>query len=1387
MASKTEKQRILSSGLNLLPPGEKLADGEALQFDNWRVDQAGELRSRKGAINYWAGYGSGVFHTLARAGADRYAGIGTGLFYTPGTGAPTSIAAGFFDGNPLGVAFYQAAGWFMNRLRQLRITGSTVQNWGIAPPTTAPMVASVANNLIGVEGWNETSPGQNPVTFPGLSVGYLDGNGNFNNFPAGAASFDTAILQEGASSLKVNAANPALWVVTDNLYTERGSALDTTGGIPAADNDYYSFWFYCTNPAAIDTFSVLIFSGNYPGGPSQQVVAVKLNVGGLNLAPNTWTQISIKRNVDCDKFINQISSLQNQINAAAAAGSDTTDLTAQLNDVQAQFNTALATPHFTEIVAGRFTMTNVDMVPGDPPMPANITPYGTALSRGMVTQIDWTKVSAIQFQINLTQPCVFNLDIATFTTSGTLTGSGQYFVSFANAANEDSNLSPASSILTCQNASALLSGIAVSADPQVTQRWIWRTGFGSNQVLKVGTIADNTTTTFTDTMSVAAAQAINATAPADRDQPPAASGCMGPYFGKILAWSSAAHPARYWWTNSGEPWHFPGAGDVDGNWEDAGNDDDQLIAITNHNQYALMYKQRSLWLLPGDPANVDAQLIDTSIGLVGPRAVCNAGQIDYFMGPEGVYLRNQDYKAKISGVLDPIFKGDSVLLSTGTYLPPIDPVNIVNSVLEIVNDRLYVSYPEQGSTYPNVTLICQLPGQTAFGQLPSYRWSRMKLNLGSSTTGFTALKYEGAGNSLMAAVTAAGAGQLWAIEQASTALDGANPIPLAWQSRFSDQGLPDNFKWYSDIVIDFQTSFGGFQPVSTLSVSIVYDNGTVLSLGTIASSNRTTQVFSLSSLNIQVEGATDEGLRAKNIAVQITGNATSTCIIYNVYVHWYPEERAASTIDSGFTDLGQPERVKQVDYLELYLTGAGQTIQRILSSDLPGNVLTQRDTNTFTAPLGRGNARMRLPSLIEGRNFRFTFTAQALNFQIHKLRVRQRVIGEYVDGTIGEYYESPDFIVDNNQVAEWKDLLLDYEVSGVGATVVIYSDLPGYGLAIRRTLNVPVESTRLPFLFQLEDGSLNLPYGRIFKVRVYPPSGGYIRLHGPAIIRSRAIGEWLDGTLGQFYLSPQFSVAPGRVGELKDFMLDYDASAAGGQVIIYTDLPGQSGLQAARTLSLPVQGATRQPYTFAGEDFNDVLAYGDLFQVKIVPPPTGILRLHGRASFRVRPIGVYFDGSQGEVWETQPLDLLGGTAIYREIVIVAQTGGAMTLEVETDLPNLNMAVVASIAVNTTLTTSGRAPVVSRLPGNTKGRLTKFRVQGNYPTRLFELKVLARRLGVNGGDWQWVNVPLPPTPDDFAQFNMPVRETPEAWNKMPMPVRTTPEEFTWIDLPVDAVE
>ena len=200
--------------------------------------------------------------------------------------------------------------------------------------------------------------------------------------------------------------------------------------------------------------------------------------------------------------------------------------------------------------------------------------------------------------------------------------------------------------------------------------------------------------------------------------------------------------------------------------------------------------------------------------------------------------------------------------------------------------------------------------------------------------------------------------------------------------------------------------------------------------------------------------------------------------------------------------------------------------------------------------------------------------------------------------------------------------------------------------------------------------------GRNFRLTVDDsPSNQTFQSAPGAGAHARPVGEYIDGSNGEFFESAEFSVSPARVGELKDFLLDYDVSGPGGQLVLYSDLPG-SALSIRRILSIPAQG-TRAPYVFPFEDesdqANDFLPVGQLFKVRLYPPAGGILRLHGRAQFRGRLVGTYFNGANGEIFQTQPIELMGGQGLAREIMITVEAAGPMNLSISTEIPGLNLA------------------------------------------------------------------------------------------------------------------
>lgn len=139
--------------------------------------------------------------------------------------------------------------------------------------------------------------------------------------------------------------------------------------------------------------------------------------------------------------------------------------------------------------------------------------------------------------------------------------------------------------------------------------------------------------------------------------------------------------------------------------------------------------------------------------------------------------------------------------------------------------------------------------------------------------------------------------------------------------------------------------------------------------------------------------------------------------------------------------------------------------------------------------------------------------------------------------------------------------------------------------------------------------------------------------------------------------------------------------------------------------------------------------------------------------------------------------------IYRELELDIDTSGAVTLEVETELPGYDLTEKHSTTINTETTTPGRRPVRVRLPGEMKGAFLVLRITGSATTRLYGARVFARPLSV-ASRWAWYSVPgIRPTPHLYGRFVLPIRSTPEGFAVGPLPIRPTPEGYGAAALPI----
>lgn len=91
-------------------------------------------------------------------------------------------------------------------------------------------------------------------------------------------------------------------------------------------------------------------------------------------------------------------------------------------------------------------------------------------------------------------------------------------------------------------------------------------------------------------------------------------------------------------------------------------------------------------------------------------------------------------------------------------------------------------------------------------------------------------------------------------------------------------------------------------------------------------------------------------------------------------------------------------------------------------------------------------------------------------------------------------------------------------------------------------------------------------------------------------------------------------------------MVDYDAPS-GGTVTVYTDMPGTA---MAVRVTYPL------PATVGRQTKNVPLDGTEGTLIKVKWSSGAVLRLYA-ATLRLRPIGVYIDGTNNEFWETGEL------------------------------------------------------------------------------------------------------------------------------------------------------
>ena len=922
-------------------------------------------------------------------------------------------------------------------------------------------------------------------------------------------------------------------------------------------------------------------------------------------------------------------------------------------------------------------------------------------------------------------PSVGSIPIFNFGPNGTY----QFYVTFL-ANGIESNPGPASDPFTItQSASILgqlpvqLDNLPISTDPTVNQRNVYATGGTLGQGYLVASVYDNTTDTvlYYEGDDVVTEEGI--AMEVDHDPPPDFRGIAGPYFSRILGFSSVDHPNRLWWTKPTQPGFFPGASSSIGQWVDVGDDGEKILRVTLHARMAVIYKEHSIWRLIGDPDTGYLEQCAVRIGaLLGAGAVVNAGGVDYFATYNGVYRFDLDNAVKISGKVDPIFDERFPAIDAGVIIPPLVRAFAASCVMELVNGEVMLFYPDQSYQDPNTALKYNIAADA---------WAREKFNYEFGVALIQSTLYP-ADNGLTwwAGIQA---GYLFAIGFNTAVTDDGVPIHVAFQSGYHDQGLPNSDKVYTELVIEYQGSAG-----DSLSVGVYYDDGASnesLTALAGAQSGGPDQQGAKQTAQYRLSPSTD-GKTARNMSLRIEGDLShGEFVVHAMYLYYYPEARLALSAITIPLDFGT-NKVKQVRELELDVDTSLGVASADVFTDLPGNAIAVRDTRAVAASGGRRNFNLPLLSggaaaTFEGRLLRLALTSAA-GFRLYSARLLMRILGVYVEGyegAAGFSWDSQEQSFTPGKIGRARELELEIDTRGGDVTASLLSDLPGNAMATR---TAPVVNTggagrrivKLPLPANVE--------GRLYELRL---SGSATYVLFGARIELLAVGVYIEAyeaAAGAVYDSREIDFGSQKLKDARELEVDLETTGA-VTVTLYGDASGQ-GPAARFTASVTTGSSGRRkinlPLTVSGQE-----SAVEARLWRLVISGVNAFRLYG-AALRLREIGhsIDTDASTGAaMYDTSELDL-GSKNVkqFRTLEVEIATTADVTASFLTDLPGGALTPRLSQAVNTSAT--GMRVVRISLPQGAVpdnylfGRLMRLTLAGTARYKLLSARVEMRVIG-----------------------------------------------------------
>jgi hypothetical protein len=302
---------------------------------------------------------------------------------------------------------------------------------------------------------------------------------------------------------------------------------------------------------------------------------------------------------------------------------------------------------------------------------------------------------------------------------------------------------------------------------------------------------------------------------------------------------------------------------------------------------------------------------------------------------------------------------------------------------------------------------------------------------------------------------------------------------------------------------------------------------------------------------------------------------------------------------------------KQIRGLMIEVDTDGASVTAQLYSDLPGNTLAQRATETFPdTGSGRQVLYWDLGGEIEGKNFRLLISG-ASTFRLFEIRCDVRVVGTFLAGqdlTEGRAWRSDPLDMGTRAVKEFRKIRMELDADG-SLSAILLTDLPGNAMAQRSTFAISASTGRRNVNWQLPDGVI----GRLADVRITGTGASNALRLFDMEVEWRPIGGYLEGDEAQWEIE-HVDFGSERVKLFREIEIDADTDAL-ATLQIHTEVPGSAmALRSTKTFNTETTTVGRVPVKLTLPQ----ACVGRTLSLFLTC--AGTMRLYGVRAF-VKPIG----------------------------------------------------------------------------------------------------------------------------------------------------------------------